>query len=318
MSLRDTIIMNLIWRNEVKKSFAGSAVFFATIFNYSALAFGAELRDWAIWHQPAASEMMERIEWFDAYIFWFIVPITLFVMALLFLVMIRFNAKANPVPSTTTHNLYVELVWTIVPIVILMMIAVPSFNLLARQINPPTEPDMTIKAVGYQWYWGYEYQDGTEISFESVLIGREKYSNPDAAKKERDEYGKSDEDMYPYLMAVDNELVVPVGKTVRVLVTAADVIHAFTVPSLGFKIDAVPGRMNEIWFKANREGLFYGQCSELCGRDHAFMPIAIRVVSEEQFATWKSVAAGDVESANKALMAAVEGVNASLKVAAKQ
>jgi cytochrome c oxidase subunit 2 len=310
--------MNLIWRNDVRKSFAGMIAFASTLLAFTAAALSAELKNWAIWHQPAASDMMERIEWFDAYTFWFIGPITVFVMILLVTVMIRFRAKANPVPTTTTHNSLVEVVWTVVPVIILVMIAIPSFDLLNRQLDPKTEPDMTIKAVGYQWYWGYEYQDGSEITFDSVLIGREKYSNPAAAKQERDEYGKSDEDKYPYLMAVDNELVVPVSKTVRVLVTAADVLHAFTVPALGFKMDAVPGRMNETWFKADREGLFYGQCSELCGKDHAYMPVAIRVVSDEQFAAWKAAAASDVESANKALMAAVEGAGASLKVAAKR
>ncbi|MCP4070212.1 MAG: cytochrome c oxidase subunit II, partial [Hyphomicrobiales bacterium] len=204
------------------------------------------------------------------------------------------------------------------PIIILVMIAIPSFDLLNRQIDPKAEPDMTIKATGSQWYWGYEYQDEDDLSFDSVLIGREKYSDPDTAKEEREEYGKSDEDKYPYLLAVDNELVVPVGKTVRVLVTAADVIHAFAVPALGIKIDGVPGRMNETWFKADREGLFYGQCSELCGRDHGFMPIAVRVVSEEQFTAWKAAAIEDIDAANKALMASVNGADASIRIAAKQ
>lgn len=310
--------MNLIWRDDVKKSFAGIFAFAATSFALTAFASATELKEWAMWHQPAASEMMERIEWFDAYTFWFIIPITIFVTALMALTMYRFRAKANPVPTTTTHNTLVEVVWTVVPIIILIMIAIPSFDLLNRQIDPKAEPDMTIKAVGYQWYWGYEYQDGSEISYDSVLIGREKYSDPAAAKQELEEYGKTDEDMYPYLLTVDNELVVPVGKTVRVLVTAADVIHAFTVPALGFKMDAVPGRMNETWFKADREGLFLGQCSELCGKDHAYMPIAIRVVSEDQFTTWKAAAADDIEAANKALMASVGGADASLKIAAKQ
>ncbi len=311
-------IMNLNWRYDVKKSLAGIFAFLSLSYAFTASAIGAELKNWAIWHQPAASDMMARIEWFDAYTFWFIGPIVVFVTILLALTLIKFRAKANPNPSTTTHNLLVEVAWTVVPIIILVMIALPSFDLLNRQLDPKEQPDMTIKATGYQWYWGYEYQDDSEVSFDSVLIGREKFSDPDAAKEEREEYGKSDEDRYPYLLAVDNEIVVPVNKTVRVLVTAADVIHAFAVPSLGFKIDAVPGRMNETWFKADREGLFYGQCSELCGKDHGYMPIAIRVVSDEQYATWKAAAVDDVETANKALMASIEGAIAPLKVAANQ
>ncbi len=310
--------MNLIWRNDVKKSFVGIIAFTAALFVPIAFASSAELKDWAIWFQPAASEMMERIEWFSIHTFRFIVPIAVFVTILLLFVMTRFNARANPEPTTTSHNSLIEVIWTVVPIIILVMIAIPSFDLLNRQIDPKAEPDMTIKATGSQWYWGYEYQDEDDLSFDSVLIGREKYSDPDTAKEEREEYGKSDEDKYPYLLAVDNELVVPVGKTVRVLVTAADVIHAFAVPALGIKIDGVPGRMNETWFKADREGLFYGQCSELCGRDHGFMPIAVRVVSEEQFTAWKAAAIEDIDAANKALMASVNGADASIRIAAKQ
>jgi cytochrome c oxidase subunit 2 len=310
--------MNLIWRNGVKKSFIGIFASIAALFVSIGSAGAAEQNGWAIWHQTPVTKMMGDIEWFDAYTFWFIGPITLLVLALLFIVYFRFNEKRNPVPSTVTHNTFIEIAWTVLPIVVLFMIAVPSFDLLNRQLAPKAEPDMTIKATGYQWYWGYEYQDGSEISFDSVLIGREKFTNPAAAKTEREEYGKTDEAKYPYLLAVDNELVVPVGKTVRVLVTAEDVIHAFAMPAMGLKIDGVPGRMNETWFKAEREGIYYGQCSELCGKDHAYMPIAIRVVSDAQFATWKAAAASDVDAANKALMAAVEDGKASLKVAVKQ
>lgn len=256
-----------------------------------------ELLDWEIWHQPAASEFAARIHWFSGYTFYFIVPITILVMVLLLIVMVRFRASANPVPSRTSHNSLIEAVWTIVPIIVLIAIAIPSFNLLKFQMAPTEEPALTIKATGNQWYWGYEYQDDSGISFDSIMM------------KEDDRPGSGKEDMaaYPRLLAVDNELVVPVGKMVRVLVTAADVLHSFTVPALGFKMDAVTGRLNETWFKADREGLFYGQCSELCGKDHAFMPIAIRVVSEEQFNTWKAAAATDLQGANKALMAAVAG-----------
>ncbi len=302
----------------MNKSFAGISAFTAIFFAMSASVFGAELEDWALWHQPAASEMMEYITWFDEYTFWFIVPITLFVTVLLAWVLVRYSAKANPNPTKTTHNTMIEVVWTVFPIIILVMISIPSFDLLNKQLAPKAQPDMTIKATGYQWYWGYEYQDGGDVSFDSVLIGREKYSDPAASKAEREEYGKTDMDKYPYLLAVDNELVVPVGKTVRVLVTAADVIHDFAIPAMGVKIDGIPGRMNETWFKADREGLFYGQCSELCGKDHAYMPIAVRVVSEKQYASWKAGAADDVEAANKALMASIDDASASVAVAAKQ
>jgi len=310
--------MNLIWRNGVKKSFMGIFVSIAALFVSIVSTRAAEQDGWAMWHQTPVTKMMADIEWFDGYTFWFIGPITIFVLILLIVVLFRYNEKSNPKPSTVTHNALIEIVWTALPIVVLIMIAIPSFDLLDRQLAPKAEPDMTIKATGYQWYWGYEYQDGSEISFDSVLIGREKFSDPAAAKTEREEYGKTDETKYPYLLAVDNELVVPVGKTVRVLVTAEDVIHAFAMPSMGLKLDGVPGRMNETWFKAEREGLYYGQCSELCGKDHAYMPIAIRVVSDEQFAAWKAAAASDVDAANKALMAAVEDALASVKVAVKQ
>ncbi len=256
-----------------------------------------EVSDWEIWHQPAASEFAARIEWFSGYTLYFIIPITILVMVLLLVVMIRFREGANPVPSRTSHNSLIEAVWTIVPIIILIAIAIPSFNLLKFQLAPTEEPSLTVKATGNQWYWSYEYQDDSGISFDSIMM------------QEGDRAGSGKEDLaaYPRLLAVDNELVVPVGQMVRVLVTAADVLHSFTVPALGFKMDAVTGRLNETWFKADREGLFYGQCSELCGKDHAFMPIAIRVVSEEQYNTWKAAAATDLQGANKALMAAVAG-----------
>jgi cytochrome c oxidase subunit 2 len=257
----------------------------------------AEIKDYMIWHQESASEFAARIAWFSQYTFYFIIPITVFVLFLLLYVMVRFNAKANPVPSKTSHNVLIEVVWTVVPIMILIAITIPSISLLRFQMLPTEEPKLTVKATGYQWYWGYEYQDESGVSFDSVMM----------QEGERDAAGKQDKKAYPRLLAVDNELVVPVGQMVRVLVTASDVIHAFTVPSLGFKTDAVPGRLNETWFKADREGLFYGQCSELCGRDHAFMPIAIRVVSQAQFDTWKAAAAGDLKAANKALMASVNG-----------
>jgi cytochrome c oxidase subunit II len=181
---------------------------------------------------------------------------------------VRFNARANPVPSRTTHNTLLEVAWTIVPILILGVIFIPSIKLLFYQLNLP-EADITVKATGKQWYWSYSYPDNGQFEFDSLML------------KENER-----KDGQPRLLAVDNEMVVPVNKTVRVITTGADVIHSFAVPSFGIKIDAVPGRINETWFKAMREGIYYGQCSELCGKDHAFMPIAVRAVSEQAFAAW--------------------------------
>ena len=270
-------------------AFAVSALSLAA----SGPAQAAQPTPWQIWHQPAASDMASRITWFDWYTLYFIVPITLLVMALLAIVMVRFNKSANPTASKTSHNSTIEAIWTLVPIIVLVMIAIPSFDLLNRQLAPTEEPQLTVKATGYQWYWGYEYQDDSELSFDSIMLRDEDFAD----------YGKTDKAQYPRLLAVDNELVVPVDTMVRVLVTAADVLHSFTIPALGFKMDAVPGRLNETWFKAEREGLYYGQCSELCGRDHAFMPIALRVVSQEQYDEWKAAAIDDLEAANNALMA---------------
>jgi cytochrome c oxidase subunit 2 len=273
---------------------------------FASTAFADQPMPWQKGLQPAATSIMEEVRWFEQYTLWFIVPITLFVLLLLILVVVKFRESANPVPSKTSHNTLIEIVWTLGPVIVLLFLAVPSFQLLTKQLAPTEEPEMTIKATGYQWYWGYEYQTGDNpLSFDSLLM----------ADADRAAAGKEDKAVYPRLLTVDNELVVPVGKHVRLLVTAADVIHAFAMPSFGIKIDAVPGRLNETWFKADREGLFYGQCSELCGKDHAFMPIAIRVVSQEKFDTWLAAAATNVGDANKALMASVDGAAKSVAVA---
>ena len=272
----------------------------------STAAFADQPQPWQMWHQAPGSQMMRDIEWFDYYTLWFIVPITIFVLLLLVIVGVKFNAKANPTPSRTTHNLAIEAAWTFIPIIILVFIALPSFKLLDDQLAPAETPAMTVKATGSQWYWGYEYQDESNLSFDSVML-----RTPEEFQSE----GKTDKAQYPRLLAVDNELVVPVHKMVRVLVTATDVLHDFALPAFGLKIDGVPGRLNETWFKAEREGLYYGQCSELCGRDHAYMPIAIRVVSDAQFGAWKAAAAaGNLESANKALMAEIE-LKSNIKIA---
>ena len=293
--------------NPLGKLVLGSLVSLPVSLIASTSAFAAQPTPWQWWHQPAASPNMEAITSFDILTLWIIVPITVFVMGLLGYVMIRFRASANPVPTKTTHNTTVEVFWTLCPIAILVFLAIPSFQLLTAQFNPPKEPTVTIKATGYQWYWGFEYQDDAEISFETRPIGVPLIAGSvEKAQAERVEAGKEDLAQYPRLLAVDNELVVPVGEVVRVLVTAADVIHNFALPAFGVKLDGFPGRVNETFFQATKEGLYYGQCSELCGRYHSYMPIAIRVVSEDDFEVWKDMAGDDVEAANKALMASLE------------
>ena len=233
----------------------------------AALALG-QPTPWALGLQDAASPVMADIHWFHNVLLVIIIAITAFVLILLLTVMLRFNAQANPRPTRTTHNALIEVIWTIVPVMILLAIAVPSFRLLFVQLDLP-KPDLTVKATGKQWYWSYNYPDNGNFEFDSLIVD-EKDLKPGQ----------------PRLLSVDNEMVVPVNKVVHVLVTGADVIHSFTVPSFGIKIDAVPGRLNDTWFKATSEGLFHGQCSELCGKDHAFMPITVRVVSEAEFANW--------------------------------
>ncbi len=228
-------------------------------------------RPWQAGLADAASPIMERITWFhNDFLLIIITVITLFVTALLVYCMIRFNARANPTPSKTSHNTLVEVAWTVIPILILVAIAIPSFKLLYFDRIIP-KVDMTIKATGNQWYWTFEYQDDNYkgIEFDSIML-------------EDDELKPGQ----PRLLAVDNNIVVPINKVVRVVVTASDVIHAFAMPAFGVKIDAIPGRLNETWFKATKTGTFYGQCSELCGVRHAFMPLAIKVVSEEDFKQW--------------------------------
>jgi len=227
---------------------------------------------WQLGLQDAATPVMADIIWFHNYLLWIIAAITAFVLVLLGIIVLRFNARANPTPTRTTHNTLLEVLWTIVPVVILLFIAVPSFRLLFVQLDVP-KPDLTVKATGKQWYWSYSYPDNGNFEFDSLIVA-EKDLKPDQ----------------PRLLTVDNELVVPVNKVVHVLVTGADVIHSFAMPSFGIKFDAVPGRLNDTWFKATIEGTFHGQCSELCGKDHAFMPITIRVVNDNEFKTWVEAA----------------------------
>jgi cytochrome c oxidase subunit 2 len=263
-----------------------------------AAAHAAQPTPWQTRFQPAATDMMAQIEWFEAYTLWFIVPITALVLLLLAWCIVKYRASANPQPSRNSHNTVIEVIWTVGPVIILLFLAVPSFQLLTAQYTPQEEAKLTIKATGNQWNWDYEYQVDEPLTFNSAIL---------LTDEDRAALGKQDLPTYPRLLAVDNEMVVPVNTMVRVLVTAADVIHAFAMPAFGVKTDAVPGRINEIWFKANKEGLYYGQCSELCGKDHAYMPIAIRVVNDAQYTTWLAAAKADLPGANKALMAEVDG-----------
>ena len=217
--------------------------------------------------QEAATPVMEDIVSFHHFLLIIITAVVLLVSALLLYVMLRFNRKAHPIPSKTSHNTLIEVLWTVLPVLILVVIAIPSFRLLYKELVVPPA-DMTIKATGNQWYWGYEYPDNDDLAFDANMVPEDEL------------------DGRPRLLATDNAVVVPVDATVRVIVTGADVIHSWAVPAFGVKIDAVPGRLNETWFKATKIGIYYGQCSELCGQGHAFMPIEVHVVSKEDFTAW--------------------------------
>ncbi|HAC57355.1 cytochrome c oxidase subunit II [Parvibaculum sp.] len=235
--------------------------------------------------QEAVTPVMHDVIAFHSMLLWIISAIVLFVLLLLIVVMVRFNSRANPTPSKTTHNTLLEVAWTVLPVMILVAIAIPSFRLLYKQVVIP-EAELTVKAVGYQWYWGYEYPDNGDISLISNMV--------------------EDADLepgQPRLLAADEAMVVPVDTTVRVIVTSADVIHAFAVPQFGVKIDAVPGRLNETWFRAEKTGMYYGQCSELCGTRHAFMPINVKVVSKEEFQAWAEQQQADAGSDGKVKLA---------------
>jgi cytochrome c oxidase subunit 2 len=236
-----------------------------------ALAGIGEPSMWQMNMQLPVTEVARDINDLHDILIWVITAISLFVLGLLIYVMVKFNEKANPVPSKLTHNTLLEVAWILIPCLILVYIAIPSFKLLRLQIELP-KPDITVKAIGHQWYWSYEYgqdQNGG-FAFDSYMLTRE-----DAVKAKQ-----------PALLAVDNELVLPAGKTIVVQVLGADVIHNFAVSSFGIRMDAVPGRMNQTWFKTDKEGVYYGQCSRLCGQNHAFMPIAVRIVSPEKYAAW--------------------------------
>ena len=221
---------------------------------------------WEMSRQIPVTENARDILNFEIGLHWLSLAISVFVLGLILWCVFRFNEKRNPIASRTTHNTAIEIAWTIVPVLILVAVAIPSFRLLRTQLADP-KSDMIVKAIGHAWYWSYEYpqtDQGGGFTFDANI----------------------DEDKKPRLLQADNEMVVPIGKIVKLQVTAADVLHSWAMPAFGFKIDAVPGRLNQMWFKAEKEGTFHGQCSELCGQRHAFMPIVVRVVSEQAYAEW--------------------------------
>ncbi|MCR9130007.1 MAG: cytochrome c oxidase subunit II [Alphaproteobacteria bacterium] len=253
--------------------------------------------------QAAATPVMENITWFHNMLLWIITAISLLVLGLLVWVIVRYNAKSNPTPSKFSHNTLVEVVWTAAPIVILIIIAVPSFQLLYYQDTIP-ESDFTIKTTGYQWNWGYEYPDHGGFEYFSNMVADEDIAaHPFEAHRN---------------LTTDLPVVVPAGATVRVEVTAADVIHNWAMPAFGIKMDAIPGRLNETWFRVDEPGIYYGQCSELCGVRHAFMPIEVHVVPQDVFDAWVEAANEDPYSAPEVLVAHYDALRGGTRVAAAQ
>lgn len=232
------------------------------------LALAAQPTPWQMGFQPAASPVMEWVDGFHDFLLVVITLISVFVLALMIYVFIKFNAKANPTPSRTTHNTTIEVLWTVIPIIILVVIAVPSFKLM-YYADRAVDADMTLKVAGNQFFWTYEYPDHDELTFDAIMV---------------DDADLKDGDLR--LLTTDNAVVLPVDTTIRLLLTANDVIHAWAVPAFGVKMDAVPGRLNETWFRIDKEGTYYGQCSELCGSNHGFMPIMVKAVSKDEFAAW--------------------------------
>lgn len=244
---------------------------FAVLLSAPAFAVEGSAHPWEIWYQKAASPVMQRIESFHIELLWIITAITVLVLGLLIYCAIRFNAKANPVPSKTTHNTLLEVAWTAIPVLILVIIAVPSFKLLYF-MDKTNDPQMTLKVIGHQWYWSYDYPD-SKISFDSFLVPADKL------KKGQ-----------PRLLTVDNPVVLPINTNIQVLGTATDVIHDWAVPRFGIKMDVIPGRINETWVRIEKTGDYYGECSELCGIGHGYMPIHVIAVTKEQYAAWLKTA----------------------------
>ncbi|KGJ01741.1 cytochrome c oxidase subunit II [Paracoccus sphaerophysae] len=222
--------------------------------------------------QPASSPLAQDQQWLDHFVLIIISVITVFVCLLLLWCIVRFNRRANPVPARFTHNTPVEVLWTLVPVLILMTIGIFSLPALFRSQEMPADPDLVIKAIGHQWYWSYEYPNDA-VAFDALMLAREELAGA----------GYTDNE---YLLATDNAVVVPVGKKVLVQVTATDVIHSWTIPAFAVKQDAVPGRIAQLWFSVDKEGVYFGQCSELCGINHAYMPIVVKAVSQEKYDAW--------------------------------
>ena len=264
-------------------------------------AIGKPVQD-GIGFQTPATELMRDVIWLDTFLLWIITAISVFVVILLLICIVRYNKRANPNPASFTHNSTLEVAWTVIPILILIAIIPPSLSLLFKQQRIP-EADVTIKAIGNQWYWTYDYVDNG-FEFDSFMLARE---DLEAAG-----YDQSD-----YLLATDTAVVVPTGKTVVVQVTGADVIHAWTIPAFGVKQDGVPGRLAELWFKVDegKEGIYFGQCSELCGKDHAYMPITVKAVSQADYQKWLDAA--QAEYAGKTPTVRVADANTQKAVAAE-
>ncbi|AMW35014.1 cytochrome c oxidase subunit II [Haematospirillum jordaniae] len=245
---------------------------FMAVYCFSAVqalaADGGQPQPWQMGYQKAATPVMEHITSLHDFITWIMAGVVVLVLGLLGYVAVRFNANRNPVPATFSHNVTVEVLWTLVPVLVLISIAVPSFRLL-YMMDKAQDAEMTLKVTGHQWYWSYEYPDHGGLSFDSFM--------KDAASLQSGD---------PRLLAVDREAVVPVGTTIRVLLTSEDVLHSWAVPSLGVKTDTMPGRLNETWIRIEKPGTYYGQCSELCGVQHGFMPIAVRAVAKKDFDRW--------------------------------
>jgi cytochrome c oxidase subunit 2 len=264
----------------LRKLMSGLPVVAAAALVWPAVALADQPRPWEMGYQAAASAVMDQVESFHNLLLVIITAISVFVLALLLYVMVRFRESRNPTPSKTSHNTLIEVLWTVVPIMILVVIAIPSFKLLYFA-DRTADAQMTVKAVGHQWYWSYEYPDNGNFTFDSRITCRTAEECTQAAKG----------GVTPLrLLDTDQRVVVPVDTNVRLLITAVDVIHSWAMPAFGVKLDAVPGRLNETWFRAEREGVYYGQCSELCGVDHAFMPITVEVLSKDKFDAWVKTA----------------------------
>ena len=248
------------------------SIFTLFFFIVSLKAFGKQATDWQLSFQNPATDLMGSVVGLHNIILIVMTLVTLFVLFLLFYVSFRFSAKRNPIPSTTTHNTVVEVLWTAIPIVILVVLSIPSFKLLYQQ-EKSENYDMTVKVIGHQWYWEYEYPDHGDFYFESYMIQDEDLQEGDLR-----------------LLTVDNPLVIPANKNIQILITAGDVLHSWAVPSMGLKTDAVPGRLNETWVNVKEPGIYRGQCSEICGTGHGFMPVVVKVLPESEFIAWANEA----------------------------